>query len=169
MELFLSYSRSDSATGDRLRADLEAAGHHVWLDRDDIRGGEQWRASIANGIAAADRILLLMSPASLQSENVAREVSIADDLNKPILPLVLEDSEVPAEFQFLLAGVQTITFEGRAYKSALDELLRDLERPTSPSQAVSDPHESQAWNRTSMARGGGLPDHRLRPGSDMAQ
>lgn len=146
MELFLSYSRHDSDMGDRLRADLEAAGHHVWLDRDDIRGGEQWRASIAKGIAAADRVLLLSSPASLQSENVAREISIADDLDKPILPLVLEASEVPAEFQFLLAGVQTIDFDGQSYQSALSELLGDLERPSGPSQGLTTIDEPRARN-----------------------
>lgn len=129
MELFLSYSRRDSAIGERLRTDLEASGHHVWIDTDDIRGGEQWRASIAMGIAKADRVLLLVSPNSMQSQNVAREISVADDHGKPILPIVIEPSEIPAEFQYLLSGVQELRFEGRPYESTLTELLEDLGGP----------------------------------------
>jgi hypothetical protein len=128
MELFLSYSRKDSAMGDRIRTDLEAAGHNVWLDRDDIRGGEQWRTSIAEGIGKADRVVLLISPHSMASDNVGREVSLAEDLEKPIIPLLMEPSDIPAGFQYLLAGIHYIEFEGRPYSTALAELVEDLGR-----------------------------------------
>jgi TIR domain len=132
VELFLSYSRDDSAMVDRLRTDLEAAGHGVWLDTDDIRGGERWRTSIAEGIRGADRVILLISSHSMTSENVSRELSVADDLEIPILPVRLETSEIPPEFQLLLAGIQYIDFELQPYESALAELLRVLSGRGSP-------------------------------------
>jgi hypothetical protein len=78
------------------------------------------------GIANADRVLLLVSPHSMQSQNVAREISVADDHGKPILPIVIESSEIPAGFQYLLSGVQEVRFEGRPCDSTLAELLEDL-------------------------------------------
>ena len=46
MRLFVSYSRSDAQFVERLTHGLEADGHDVWVDTEDIAGSEQWRASI---------------------------------------------------------------------------------------------------------------------------
>ena len=48
--VFLSYSRRDAEQSRRLFSKLELVGVDVWLDRDGIRGGDQWRRQI---VAAA--------------------------------------------------------------------------------------------------------------------
>jgi len=72
VRLFVSYSRTDAQFVDRLTAALEADGHDVWVDTEDIVGSEQWRASIVAGVQRADAVLLLVSPRSMASPNVER-------------------------------------------------------------------------------------------------
>ena len=143
MRLFLSYSRSDAAFVDRLRADLERAAHEVWLDRDAIRGGEQWRASIAEGLTSCERVVLVVSPRSMASEAVAREVSMADDLDRDVVPVVLEPSSLPPSMQYLLVGVQQVSFDGRAYDEAFAQLRAALggarPQPLPPPRVVIPP------------------------------
>lgn len=152
MKLFLSYSRHDSAMVDRLREDLEAGGHDIWLDTDDIRGGDRWRSSIAEAIGEADGVILLISSQSMASENVSRELSVADDLDKPIIPVRLESSEIPPEFQFLLAGIQYIDFELRPYESALAELLQVVAGKGSPLPSPSPTTGPRAFTRPKRLR-----------------
>jgi TIR domain len=44
VRVFISRSRRDAAFVERLRRGLEADGHDVWVDTEDIRGSDQWRA-----------------------------------------------------------------------------------------------------------------------------
>jgi hypothetical protein len=48
-EVFLSYASEDRAVVTRLREQLEReAGVRVWLDKDELRGGDQWERHIAD-------------------------------------------------------------------------------------------------------------------------
>ncbi|HWC67887.1 MAG TPA: toll/interleukin-1 receptor domain-containing protein, partial [Acidimicrobiales bacterium] len=90
MHVFVSYSRGDAAFVSRLVAVLEGDGHDVWVDTDDIRGSEEWRASIVRGIRQSDVVVLVVSSRSMASEEVAREVTVAAQENRRIVPLILE-------------------------------------------------------------------------------
>ena len=91
MRLFVSYSRHDASTVRRLVAALEAEGHDVWIDTDDIRGSERWRSSVATAIRASDVVLLVVSPAAMASSSVEREISVAAENSLRIVPVVIED------------------------------------------------------------------------------
>src|SRR3954451_18955849 len=95
MRLFFSYSRSDTDFVMRLRQDLERAGHEVWLDQDDIPGGAAWRRSIGEGIAGADVVLVVVTPASMGSPNVERELTVADEQAKRLLPVLAQPAVIP--------------------------------------------------------------------------
>ncbi|MEL6525284.1 MAG: protein kinase, partial [Chloroflexota bacterium] len=59
--IFVSYSRDDEDFAQKLSRDLRSAGHTVWLDKSDIRGGEEWIKSITSGIANAYAFISIMS------------------------------------------------------------------------------------------------------------
>lgn len=126
MRLFLSYSRRDAAYAERLRAGLEGAGHDVWIDRDDLVVGERWRTSIVEGITSADAVVLVVSPPSMASEHVLREVSLAAESDKPLYPVRLVPCEVPASFRYLLAGIQFVDVARAGEPAALAQLLAGL-------------------------------------------
>lgn len=140
VDVFVSYARSDGEISRRIADRLELAGHSVWIDTDDIVGSERWRASIGSAITNSDVVLLVVSSASMQSENVEREVTVAAEQDRPIVPAVVETADVPVGLLYDLAGVQRVSFVDRPFDDAivdLDEALR-LSVATSPDRPTRD-------------------------------
>ena len=81
-KIFISYSRHDSDFVNRLVADLEGRDFSVWIDRSAIQGGDSWRKSIVDAISACDVFLIVISPNSVGSRNVTKEISMADERGK---------------------------------------------------------------------------------------
>jgi hypothetical protein len=96
--LFLSYSRKDAALVDRLAAALAAQGYEALLDRTNIAAGEEWKARLAELIARADTVVVLLSPDWLASPVCAWEAE-AERRGKRLLPALVravDDARVPA-------------------------------------------------------------------------
>jgi hypothetical protein len=106
--VFVSYSRSDADVADRLSDRLEAAGYEVWIDREGIPGGTQWRQQIVRAIKKCDYFIILLSGDSIRSENVRKELDIADNTKKRILPVDISPVAIPDEMEYQLAGVHRI-------------------------------------------------------------
>lgn len=129
---FISYSRKNSAFALRLVSELSGSGLRVWFDRAKIRGGEEWWRSIEQGIAAADFVILCLSPDSARSEVAQREIITARAKEKLIVPVMLEpclDLLKGSEFESIrwLADLHILDFSapdqfGQSYL----ELLRSL-------------------------------------------
>jgi hypothetical protein len=135
VRLFVSYSRTDAQFVRQLTTALEADGHDVWVDTEDIVGSEQWRASIVAGVQRADAVLLVVSPRSMASPNVEREVTVAAEETRRIVPLVLERADMTGSILFVLAGAQQISFVGRPFDVAMADLREELGKlPSTPHQ-----------------------------------
>jgi hypothetical protein len=89
--VFISYSRRDSAFAERLREKLEASGHDAYVDKHDIAPGEDWRSRLGGLIEAADTVVFVVSPDSVDSDVCDWEVNRAERLGKRILPVVCRD------------------------------------------------------------------------------
>lgn len=120
--IFISYSRQDQEFVFKLANDLESRGGKVWLDQADIRGGTQWRQSIAKGIQQSSAFLLLISPDSMKSEYVNVELEIAEEQGKPIFPLIYRRTDIPDN----LSRFQFIDFTQGGYQKNLTDLLSGL-------------------------------------------
>ena len=94
-KVFISYSRRDTSFAEQLTQELMQNGADVWFDQLSIEAGSAWDSSIDQAIDNADTMLLLLSKASVTSENVLDEVAFALEENKTIVPVLLEPCEVP--------------------------------------------------------------------------
>ncbi len=133
---FLSYSRQDASFVTDMAQTLERRGIDVWMDTDDIRGSEPWRRSIVDAITSADAVVLIVSPASMTSKNVEREITVAAEVHRRIVPVVIEAATLPAALQYELAGVQQVIATGRPLDEVVDDLeeaLRGVGAPPAPS------------------------------------
>lgn len=110
----------------RLCQDLRASGIAIWLDKLDIRPGDDWDQSIGRGLADSTRMIIVLSPEAVASDNVLDEVGYALSKSKPILPILLKDCEVP----YRLSRIQYIDFRN-SYDSGLNNLSLALKIPTS--------------------------------------
>jgi adenylate cyclase len=120
-DVFISYSRKDSDRALQLADQLRASGISVWIDRRRIMGAEQWATEIVEGIRACSTFLLLISSDSIQSDNVLKELSLASEGRKRLLPVDIHPTELPSSFAYPLAGLQRLAisdFDGilRAHK-----------------------------------------------------
>jgi hypothetical protein len=134
--IFISYSRQDASDVDPLAKSLEAAGHEVWIDRSAIQAGARWQAEIVSGIERADVFLILLTPASIQSENVEREVGLAYVRNRAILPVLVHPVEVPPRLQYAFAGLEYVDISQQEASVAARRLLDAIASPTVRTQKV---------------------------------
>ncbi|MEM7085304.1 MAG: TIR domain-containing protein [Bacteroidota bacterium] len=93
--IFISYSRSDSAFVLELAKKLRASGAQIWLDQLDIRPGTAWDDSIEKALANSNTVLVVLSEASVTSKNVNDEYSYALEEEKRVVPVLLEACEIP--------------------------------------------------------------------------
>ena len=107
--IFISYARKDAKAANRLVGTLGKAGYDAWIDR-EIPGGELWRKRIVQEIEQAKAFLILLSPNSVASDDVRKELDIAENRKKLILPLVIAPMRIPPEMEYSLAGLQRIDF-----------------------------------------------------------
>src|ERR1700674_2763151 len=91
---FFSYSREDSDFALRLAHDLRAAGSKVWLDQLDIHPGDRWDRSVEDALAECPRMLVILSPSSIASNNVMDEVSFALEEQKIVIPVLYRDCKI---------------------------------------------------------------------------
>ena len=124
--LFISYAVKDGSTAaQRLRAELTSAGFNVWRDVESMQGGKEWKKQLRKAIKEVDAIVLLLSPAAVESRNVEWEWETAETLETPILPVVVVPCEVPHELDHLhrrdLSNADT-------YASNLASIFGDLRK-----------------------------------------
>ena len=64
---FISYSSKDQAFAERLHADLQAKGVRCWFAPEDMKIGAKILDTIDEAIRLRDKVLLVLSDASLAS------------------------------------------------------------------------------------------------------
>jgi hypothetical protein len=117
--LFISYARKDKAKVYSLADELRDLGFEVWVDVSGIKGGKQWSAEIVKAITDCDFFLLFISSASIESDNVRREVDLAYHNKKHIIPLRLEKVDIPLAWAYQTVGIQWIECSETGWKSRL--------------------------------------------------
>jgi hypothetical protein len=140
---FFSYCRDDSEFALRLAEDLKAAGANVWLDQLDIEPGQRWARAVQDALTNCHRLLVILSPSSVNSTNVEDEVVFALEEHKTVIPALYRDCKVP----FQLRPFQYVDFRSD-YARGLKTLLKTLgveQQPVAAGGAVVSavPNESQ--------------------------
>lgn len=92
---FLSYARLDESIALRLADKLLAAGVSVWVDQYDIRPSQPWDRAVETAVRGCQGMIVVLSPRSAASPNVADEVCVAIDGGKDIIPILIEPCTIP--------------------------------------------------------------------------
>ena len=137
--IFISYSRKNLETARQLAADLEQAGYPTWWDISSLQGGDDWLRVIPAAIEACEVFLLLLSPDSIQSQWVTKEVTHALKQKKRIIPIMIAACEVPFEVN----NLNCLDFSGLDYPANLRKLLASLKAPAQA--AKPEPKPLPVW------------------------
>ncbi|MEQ9507393.1 MAG: toll/interleukin-1 receptor domain-containing protein [Hyphomonas sp.] len=104
--VFVSYSRRDGEVVYPMVAEVEAAGRPVWIDKQDIEAGSNWAGLIVRAIRESDTFCLMCTAEAFQSDNVRREIYIANKYKRKMLPVRLDFAEMPEDFEYFLIDRQ---------------------------------------------------------------
>jgi formylglycine-generating enzyme required for sulfatase activity len=136
---FISYSRADSGFAVRLAKNLRSAGFDVWLDQLDIPTGARWDDEVEAALESCKIFMIILSPESLESQNVKDEIGYAIDSGKEILPVKIKAGEIP----FRLRRFQYVDFSKQSYQESLRE-IKSLLSAASPPSITEEPDEAEA-------------------------
>jgi len=135
---FISYSNRDHEFAERLYADLQNNGVRCWFAPEDLKIGDRFRQSIDEAIHIHDRLLLILSEDSVQSNWVRDEVETGlereDRERRTLLFPVRLDDEVMNTSEAWAASIRRQRHIGDfrkwkdfdTYQNAFRRLLRDL-------------------------------------------
>ncbi len=126
--VFISYRRKVSAGFGRAIHDaLADRGADVFIDVDDIHAGS-FSYYINTNIEKRDFFVVLLSPGTLESEWVVKEIMYAHEHDKIIIPVLINDfdlygDEVPEELKFL-QSLNAVSLPLEHFESAIDRIAK---------------------------------------------
>lgn len=97
--IFVSYSSDDRPFALGLVKELQRLGANVWIDQLGIGLGENWDNAIEQALDQSETFMLILSPTSVESQNVQDEVSIAINTRKKLVPILIKECELPMRLQ----------------------------------------------------------------------
>ncbi|HEY9405055.1 MAG TPA: toll/interleukin-1 receptor domain-containing protein, partial [Pyrinomonadaceae bacterium] len=125
--IFISYNHQDKDFAGRLACDLKAAGLSVWWDQWEIKVGDSIIQKVSDGISGSAHLIVVLSPSSVKSDWVKREVGsalwrqLSTEKDIVPLPVLIADCEIPV----LLCEIKYADFR-QDYKAGFDDLLEVL-------------------------------------------
>ena len=137
---FISYGSKDYDFAVRLYTDLQNEGVRVWLAPEDLKTGDVPDLTISAAIRLHDKLMLLLSANSIESDWVEREVKnglkIEQEQKRTVLyPIALDDSVFRTRQRWAVALKRSREIGGfrgwrnhDAYQKALERLMRALNR-----------------------------------------
>ena len=159
-DIFISYSREDQKQVVKLVEYLREQGLNVWMDETDIHGATIWTKEIVEAIRAAELFILAISHHSTGSKNVVKELALASEREKIILPIYLEQCEIPETMAYQLAGIQNIALHTLDRAKAY-EFIHQTIRRLGVGQPRQDKNHalSQATDAQSQMQGSTITGH----------
>jgi adenylate cyclase len=127
-DVFVSYSREDQDRVFELAGKLRAAGVALWIDQGSLDAAAMWGQQIVEALDGAKVMLLMITPAAVRSDNVAKEVTLISERRGHILPVHLEHTVIPPALKYPLAGIQHIELFSGDPEEKMQAVLKSLVR-----------------------------------------
>lgn len=124
--VFFSYAHKDKAIAKDLLAFLQFHGIRLWYDA-GIEPGDNWMNVIADKLAKSSVMILLSGENATHSIHVQTEVRNAQNRNKPIIKINLDDSQFDMGIEMYLCPFHQIHYnEIDSHKNAILNTLIKL-------------------------------------------
>lgn len=130
LSLFLSHNHADRPFVQRLALDLSAQNIGYWLDCAEIKFGDSLIQKIRSGIDEADYLVAVLSPNSVKSPWVEKELDVAmtqeiNDRRIKVIPLMIQPCELPG---FLLGKFYADFTDPSNYDMVFKRLVESVGR-----------------------------------------
>jgi hypothetical protein len=116
-DVFISYASGDSALATELKSDFERQGWKCFMAEKDIPVAAEWQDTIRTALLGSRRILILLTPRSLNKPWVLMETGAAWVLEKELIPALVQVA--PSELLDPIRRYQARVIETTDQKRAL--------------------------------------------------
>jgi predicted ATPase len=127
-DVFICHSSQDKAVADAACAALERADIACWIAPRNPVPGVPYGRQIIDAIERARALLLLFSAHANRSEHVARELEIAANAEKPIVPLRIEAVMPSGDLQYYVMRVHWLDATAPPLETRLSELVAAVQQ-----------------------------------------
>lgn len=127
--IFISYATAEQDVAAAVSEALAMRGIGSFLSSRDIDAGDNYAKEIVRAVKASHTMVVLMSPSASKSEHVRREVTLAVEHGKRLLPFSLEGVSIDhldEDWAYWFSAVQLTSFdsaEAVAERAAKDVTL----------------------------------------------
>ncbi|MGK0343465.1 MAG: uncharacterized membrane protein (DUF441 family) [Candidatus Azotimanducaceae bacterium] len=133
---FVSYSRRQLYFAESIALHLQNQGINIWFDLQQLQAGTVWEAGLEGGVRHANRLVLIVSKAALDSSYTRNEWSEVVERGDPVVLVLFEPVDLPEELQ----GLPTYDFRN-GFNRKLLELVAFLKDDAEPRyDSVSSPN-----------------------------
>jgi hypothetical protein len=114
-DLFISYSHDDFEAVAPLIGRLREGGFSLWIDEEQIGGGDPLLKGMVEGIRKSDHLIAALSQSYLESkwatfESAVNQTMDPDNRKRRLIPVVVKPCKIPEEYRWLycpdLTGVK---------------------------------------------------------------
>ncbi|MCL2456677.1 MAG: TIR domain-containing protein [Defluviitaleaceae bacterium] len=128
---FISHSTKNKDTADNIVKNLEDNGVPCWIAPRNINAGTNYGAALSSAIRDCGTFVLVFSEYSNISDAVFREVQLAFESRKTIIPVRINDVPVSDDLKFFLSGIQWVnaTPEQLQFNKLIDDIHRLMNVP----------------------------------------
>jgi len=152
-DVFISHVEEDADVALEIAGGLNAAGYTTWCYEEETEPGVSYLKQIGEAIEACQAAVLVISPQSLGSDQVTREVEFSHELRKAFVPVLHRISHVEfqkrrASWRVALGTAATIPIPAGGVSAILPRIVRGLQglgvKPTERERVEAYPHNLEA-------------------------
>ena len=122
-DIFISHSSDDGEIAKQLCTGLEGRGADVWIAPRDIGAGAEWDEAIIEAIQASDEVLVLISDSANGSQQVKREISLAEGYDTTIIPVLIDGTEPADRLKYFIQTKQWLEIGTQLDDEAIDRIV----------------------------------------------
>lgn len=120
-DVFISHSSRNADLGSLMKQYLSTRGIRCWKAPDDIEPSDPWPVAIMRGLRECPIVVLIWTKDSMASDQVLKEITIADQKTKAIIPFRAEEIMPEGGLEYFLVAKQWLDAHP-SYELALETL-----------------------------------------------
>ena len=134
--IMISYNRDSRDLCLKVKKDLEKNGHKIWIDVESIHGSSL--EAMAKAIEDSKCVLMCMTEKYKLSSNCRAEAEYAFQLNKPIIPLIMQQNYKPDGWLGIILGSKIfVNFTKYDYQECLKRVNHEIDKLLRPKTAIA--------------------------------
>lgn len=123
-DIFISHSSDDGKIAKQVCNKLEERGASVWIAPRDIGPGEEWDEAIIEAIQNCDNVLVLISDSANESQQVKREINLAEGYDSTVIPVLVDGTEPAGKLKFFMETKQWLETNRQPDSEAIGQILQ---------------------------------------------